>query len=351
MNNLLKIHKRLYSFCAYNLLLYANFLLLFGLAANLNATIIHTIALKLLPAYLLVGISGYFLNDLFDVKADELSNKFNITTILNKYVVLFIILFFGLMGFYLLFTISKQASLVLVFQFLLLLGYSLPFIRLKEKGILGLITDAIYAHVIPGIILLYALQEYIVIPLSLCSIFILFLFLLGLRDIAIHQFEDLEKDIQSNTKTFAVKNQETIKSQINKLNLFSALGLCALLFFIQTTFNSYLFLILFICLLISYTVFFVKNKNVSKDVLMNNYILLSSILFLYMLIDAKNFIGIILLLHPYFLQKTRSFINYILVTIIPLTINYFLYYFFILLGRNLKEKPLSEKKSELLKKH
>lgn len=351
MNNLLKIHKRLYSFCAYNLLLYANFLLLFGLAANLNATIIHTIALKLLPAYLLVGISGYFLNDLFDVKADELSNKFNITTILNKYVVLFIILFFGLMGFYLLFTISKQASLVLVFQFLLLLGYSLPFIRLKEKGILGLITDAIYAHVIPGIILLYALQEYIVIPLSLCSIFILFLFLLGLRDIAIHQFEDLEKDIQSNTKTFAVKNQETIKSQINKLNLFSALGLCALLFFIQTTFNSYLFLILFICLLISYTVFFVKNKNVSKDVLMNNYILLSSILFLYMLIDAKNFIGIILLLHPYFLQKTRSFINYILVTIIPLTINYFLYYFLILLGRNLKEKPLSEKKSELLKKH
>lgn len=351
MNNLLKIHKRLYSFCAYNLLLYANFLLLFSLAANLNATIIHTIALKLLPTYLLVGISGYFLNDLFDVKADELSNKFNITTILNKYVLLFIILFFGLIGFYLLFTISKQASLVLVFQFLLLLGYSLPFIRLKEKGILGLITDAIYAHVIPGIILLYALQEYIVIPLSLCSIFILFLFLLGLRDIAIHQFEDLEKDIQSNTKTFAVKNQETIKSQINKLNLFSALGLCALLFFFQTTFNSLLFLALFICLTISYTVFFVKNKNVSKDVLMNNYILLSSILFLYMLIDAKNFIGIILLLHPYFLQKTRSFINYILVTIIPLTINYFLYYFFILLGRNLKEKPLSEKKSELLKKH
>lgn len=351
MNNLLKIYKRLYSFCAYNLLLYANFLLLFSLAANLNATIILTIALKLLPAYLLVGIGGYFINDLFDKKADELSDKFNITTILNKYVVLFIILLFGFIGFYLLFTISKRASIILVFQFLLLLGYSLPYIRLKEKGVLGLITDAIYAHVIPGIILLYALQEHIVIPLSLCFIFILFLFLLGLRDISIHQLEDLEKDIQSNTKTFAVKNQETIKNQINKLNIFSALGLCALLFFVQTIFNSLLFLALFICLTISYTVFFVKNKNVSKDVLMNNYIILSSILFLYLLIDTKNFIGIILLLHPYFLQKTRSFIHYILVTIIPLSINYCLYYFFILLGRNLKEKPLSEKKSELLKKN
>jgi len=351
MNNLLKIQKRLYSFCAYNLLLYANFLLLFGLAANLNATIILTIALKLLPAYLLVGIGGYFLNDLFDEKADELSNKFNITKIINKYVVLFIILFFGLIGFYLLFTISKQASIVLIFQFLLLLGYSVPYIRLKEKGVLGLITDAIYAHVIPGIILLYALQEYIVIPLSLCTIFIIFLFLLGLRDISIHQLEDVEKDIQSNTKTFAVKNQETIKNQINKLSIFSSIGLCALLFSIQIIFNSFLFLALFVCLLTSYTIFFIKYKNLAKDVLINTYIILSSVLFLYLLIEAKNFTGIILLLHPYFLQKIKSFINYILVTIIPLIINYCLYYFFILLGRNLKEKPLSEKKSELLKKN
>lgn len=343
MNNFHKIYKRLYSFCAYNLLLYANFLLLFGLAANLQANSILTIAMKLLPAYLLVGISGYFLNDLFDKKADELSNKFNITTIINKYLLVFIIIFLGLIGYYLLFTISKKASIVIIFQFLLLLGYSVPYIRLKEKGVWGLITDAIYAHVIPGIILLYILQEYIVIPLTLWYLFVIFLFLLGLRDITIHQLEDLEKDLQSNVKTYAVINQKTILNQINKLCLLAAIGLCILLFFIQFIFNSFLFLILFISLLLSYAVFFIKYKSTMKVDLINNYIILSSLLFLYLLIKAKNYTCILLLLHPYFLQKTRSFINYILITLIPLTINYLLYFIFLLLGRDLKKKPFYKK--------
>lgn len=347
MNSLHKTYNRLYSFCAYNLFLYANFLLLFGLALNINVKIISTISMQLLPAYLVVGIGGYFLNDLFDIKADEVSNKFNITKIINKYLLLFIILSLGFLGFYLLFTISKQASLVLIVQFLLLLGYSIPHIRLKEKGFLGLIADAIYAHVIPGIILLYVLQEHVIISPSLWASFIVFLCFLGLRDISIHQIEDFDKDIQSNTQTYAVKNLKTLNDQINKLNFLTALGLCVLLFFIQLVSNSVLFLILLISLLISYSIVFYKYKNVTKDTLIHNYIILSSVLFLYLLIDVKSYIGIVLLIHPYFLQKTKSFINYILVTIIPLTINYFLYSFFILWGRNLKEKPLYKKKSSL----
>lgn len=350
MNNFYKIYKRLYSFCAYNLLLYANFLLLFSLAANLQANSILTIAVKLLPAYLLVGISGYFLNDLFDKKTDEISKKFNISTVINKYLLVFIIIILGFIGIYLLLTISKKATIILIFQFLMLLGYSVPYIRLKEKGFLGLIADAIYAHVIPGIILLCVLQEFIIIPLTLWFLFGNFLFLLGLRDITIHQLEDVEKDIQSNVETYAVKNQKTIYNQIHNWSILAAISLCALLFYIPIVFNSSLFLILFASLLISYTVFFIKHKNLMKVDLMNNYILLSSLLFLYLLITTKNYTCILLLLHPYFLQKTRSFINYILITLIPLTINYLLYFIFLLLGRNLKEKPLYKKTIELSKK-
>lgn len=345
MNNFYKIYKRLYSFCAYNLLLYANFLLLFSLAANLQANSILTIAVKLLPAYLLVGISGYFLNDLFDKKTDEISKKFNISTVINKYLLVFIIIILGFIGIYLLLTISKKATIILIFQFLMLLGYSVPYIRLKEKGFLGLIADAIYAHVIPGIILLCVLQEFIIIPLTLWFLFGNFLFLLGLRDITIHQLEDVEKDIQSNVETYAVKNQKTIYNQIHNWSILAAISLCALLFYIPIVFNSSLFLILFASLLISYTVFFIKHKNLMKVDLMNNYILLSSLLFLYLLITTKNYTCILLLLHPYFLQKTRSFINYILITLIPLTINYLLYFIFLLLGRNLKEKPFYKKNS------
>ncbi len=343
MNNFYKIYKRLYSFCAYNLLLYANFLLLFGLAAKLPVTLLLTIAIKLLPAYLLVGISGYFLNDLFDKKADKLSNKFNITNIIHKYALVFIIMLLGFLGFYLLLTISKKASIVLIFQFLLLLGYSLPYIRLKEKGIFGLFTDALYAHVIPGIILVYVLQEYCVIPVSLWASFVVFLFLLGLRDITIHQLEDIEKDRQSNIKTYAIKHQKTIHRQINTLSILAAIALCILLFSIQSAFNSFLFLLLFILLSASYVIYFLKNKKVVKEDVMHNYIILSSVLFLYMLIESQNYIGIVLLLHPYFLQKTRSLFNYILITLIPLIINYTLYLIFLPLGRNLKEKPFYRK--------
>jgi 4-hydroxybenzoate polyprenyltransferase len=331
--------------------LYANFLLLFGLAAKIPLAIIIAIAIKLLPAYLLVGISGYFLNDLFDKKADALSDKFNITNIINKYALVFIIILFGLLGFYLLFTISKKANLVLIFQFLLLLGYSLPYIRLKEKGIFGLFTDALYAHVIPGIILLYILQEYCVIPFTIWASFVVFLIFMGLRDITIHQLEDIEKDRQSNIKTYAIKHQKTIHNQINTLSILAAIALCIFLFFIQTAFNSFLYLLLFILLSISYVVYFLKNKNLVKKDLMHNYIILSSVLFLYLLLESQNYMGIVLLLHPYFLQKTKSLINYILITIIPLGINYCLYFFFILLGRNLKEKPLCKKQIEFSKKN
>lgn len=343
MNNFHKIHKRLYSFCAYNLLLYANFLLLFGLASNIHINSILSTAIRLLPAYLFIGISGYFLNDLFDKKADELSNKFNITKIINKYVLLFLILIFGFIGYYLLFTISKKASIVLIFQFLLLLGYSVPYIRLKEKGILGLITDAIYAHVIPGIILLYILQEYTAISISLWTGFIAFTVLLGLRDIALHQLKDIENDKQSDTLTFAVKNQKTIKNLIRKFNFYAAFTLCVLLFFVQKQASSILFTLLFCTLTISYVVLVIKYKILPKDALIDNYIVISSIVLFSLLMKTNNLICMLLLLHPYFIQKSKSFSKWLMITLIPLTVNYSLYFIFLPLGRNLKEKPFYKK--------
>lgn len=349
MNNLHKIYQRLYSFCAYNLLLYANFLLLFGFALHINNEIIITIATKLFPAYLLIGIGGYLLNDIFDIRADTLSEKFNITNLIKPYLVLILILFFWLSGFYLIYSTSKQAVIILIFQFLLLLGYSVPYIRLKEKGFLGIITDALYAHVIPAIILLFLLQKYSVVPMQLWVSFIVLTFLLGLRDIAIHQLEDVEKDIESNTMTFAVKNSKTVQNLIYKLNVTAAFTLSILLFFIQFTSNIELFFGITLLLPISYTIFFYKYSNTTKDILIGNYVLLSSILFLYLQIESENYIGIIFLLHPYFLQKTRSLFNWLQCTFVPLIVNYSLYYFFLVLGRNLKYKPLYKNKITLKK--
>lgn len=329
------------------MLLYANFLLLFGFALSIENVTIISIAIKYFPAYLLVGIAGYFLNDLFDIKADALSNKFNSTNIIPPFVLLILILTFWSCGFYLIYSISKQAGFILIAQFVVLLAYSVPFIRLKEKGFLGLITDAFYAHVIPAIILLSLLQKQTVVPVQFWISFISFGFLLGLRDIALHQIADVEKDTVSNTTTFAVKNLQTINNLIEKFNFSALVLLCVFLLFIFINSNSVLFFALLVCLSISYFFVLYKYKKNTGDFLIFNYILISSFLFLYLLISTKNYIGIILILHPYFLQKIKSLVNWLFITLIPLIFNYSLYFFFLFLGRNLKVKPLLQKKISL----
>lgn len=343
MNNFNNIYKRLHSFCTYNLLLYANFLVLFGIALNITTETIITIAKILLPAYLLVGIGGYFMNDLFDQKQDFLSKKFNVTQIINNNLLILSIVLFWFLGFNLIYSHSKITSFLLGIQFLLLCLYSVPGIRLKEKGLLGLLTDALYAHGIPAIILLSILNEYATIPMNLWISFSSFTFLLGMRDITIHQLTDIENDIQSNTQTFVVKNHQSVINQINKLNILAAISVCTFLFFIQKHTGSILFFLLFISLIISYSIVIYIYKNLHKDSLIYNYILLSTIALSYQLLENKNFTCIVLLLHPYFIQKTRSFFHWFIITFIPLFINYFLYLFFLLLGRDLKEKPLYKK--------
>ncbi len=120
MNKLIKIYNRLYSFFAYNLFLYANFILLFTFILNFEIGVMFYLAIKLLLAYFLIGIGGYFLNDLFDKQKDKLVNKFNITTILNEYLIIVMIIALWGIGYYLVYSISFLASLMIFVLFLAL---------------------------------------------------------------------------------------------------------------------------------------------------------------------------------------------------------------------------------------
>lgn len=336
MNNLLKIYNRIYSFAAYNLLLYANFILLFIFLLNIKSVLIIPLSIKLLSAYFLGGIGGYFINDLFDQKADKLVNKFNITTIINQYLLSFVILLVWTVAFFLIYSISKKASFFLIIQYLMLFLYSVPFFRFKEKGILGLVTDAFYAHVIPEIILLLIIQVYAEISYLYWISFLFFTFSLGMRDILIHQLEDFKKDTISNTHTFAIKKIIQAKNYVKRFENMAVISLISFIAIILIQNFSILFLLLFIVLLISYIVVIVKDKSLIKDALIRNYVIVSSICFSYLMIINDNYFGLILLIHPYF-------ISFIFKTDIPLFVNYVLYYFFLLFGRNLKERPLYKK--------
>lgn len=333
---LIRIFNRFHSFITYNLFLYANYILLFAFIFDFPVLFLKNIVLHILPSYLIVGVGGYFLNDLFDQKEDRMVNKFNITTIINKYFLLLLIGIIWTIGFLFIYNISQRASLLLIIQYFALILYSAPISRLKVKGIWGLITDALYAHFIPELILLVIIQEYTKIPLLLSVSFLLFNFSFGMRDIIIHQLNDLNKDRLSNTRTFVLNNLNASKYLIKYFQFTSALSLILFLCFVcYFKFSTWSFL-LFISLLLSYVIAFIEYGNLKDDRLIKNYIIISSILFSYLIINSGYYFYLLLLIHPYF-------ISFVFKTDIPLIFNYVLYYLFLLFGRNLKEKPLYKK--------
>jgi 4-hydroxybenzoate polyprenyltransferase len=341
-------------------MLYCNYFVLLILAFSLTKNEVITSFLPILIAYLLVGIAGFLLNDLWDKEKDRIAGKPNITNHLTPLFLIGLIASILILGLALLQLVAVSITILLSILISFLILYSIPRIRLKEKGIWGAITDALYAHVIPELILLSFINLYLdfyFIPVF----FILFNFGIGLKDILIHQLEDFENDKKSNVKTLATDNISLAKRIIEIVNL--SLGPILITFLIELYLYSnqipFLIFALLIGLLLIATWLISKTKK--DNLQLRIYIICSSfflgVLSLYYGINQL----LLFLIHPYFISFVRSSIHAIylrfiyvlkvvfglfLLTILPLIINHFLFYTFLLFGRNLKEKPLYKKESE-----
>ncbi|MBP9688991.1 MAG: UbiA family prenyltransferase [Bacteroidia bacterium] len=352
MNNYIKLYQRLYSFSTYNLLLYANFMVLFTVTLQVNGFYLQVF--NLLFAYLFIGIAGYFLNDYFDVKQDSIAKKFNITSLFNKFSIIALIFIFIIAGLILVYTVSFVAFWLLIIQIFLLFIYSFNPIRLKEKGFWGIITDAIYAHTLPAVILLQIISEKAFISIWLAISFIMLCFVIGVRDILIHQCHDFKMDIKSSTKTFYVKHKNIARLLIlYSENLIPLLIILVLGFLFNQTHTIPILAILAVV----FAVFLIKILNNVNQVnfIIRAYIISSSIVLL--LLAQNKLVCFGLLLHPFnlqfiklvisnfitFLHKLRSLIHHFYKAKFTLFINYLLYYLFLPFGRNLKDKPLYKK--------
>lgn len=149
---------------------------------------------------------GYLLNDFFDREKDALAGKKNFLagksqwSIMLLFLVAFIILL--LPWKWLPFDVFSAALIGL--QILLFLIYSAPPFRLKEKGIAGIIIDALYAHALPVILAAYTYSLAAGKPLSIIPISLLFIWqsFSGIRNILLHQVDDLQSDKKSGAKNF-----------------------------------------------------------------------------------------------------------------------------------------------------
>jgi len=151
---------------------------------------------------------GYAVNDFSDIKADMLVGKKKLMAEIPRSTAVFFLAVLALLGISVLSPYYHDPKVMFAVVFCYLLGtvYSLPPIRLKERGVAGLLVSAIAQRSMP-VLVMGAVWKNIDIALLGWA----FLgFLAGIRYILIHQYQDISADLQSGVTTFATGNPHVI---------------------------------------------------------------------------------------------------------------------------------------------
>jgi 4-hydroxybenzoate polyprenyltransferase len=164
-----------------------------------------------------VGIAGfgYFSNDVVDRRADSNASRPNGTATLSplRTALVFGCFLAAALVPWLVYFPADRASLgLLAAEFLLLLAYAAPPLRLKERGLSGLVADSLYAHVIPAALAGYTFhlltgRVYGDFPLFVATL-ACWQFVLGLRNVLTHQLTDVENDRAAGTTTYVTRRGE-----------------------------------------------------------------------------------------------------------------------------------------------
>lgn len=155
---------------------------------------------------------GYFMNDLADRKEDEQAGKFNVLLKMHPAAIgglLALFLALAVLPWVFYFPKNEWTLSLLGGELLLFILYSVPPFRFKERGILGVICDAMYAHAVPAVLAAVTFYELgdPVHPHWILYIVVLgsWQFWLGVRNILLHMRSDLEKDKGTGTRTLGVR--------------------------------------------------------------------------------------------------------------------------------------------------
>ena len=147
---------------------------------------------------------GYFINEFFDKKSDAKAGKINRLALLPG--IYQFLLFSATLSItilpWLVLPFDKFSICLISLEFFLFLIYSLPYPRFKEIALLSNLIDALYAYVVP---LILAFHTYSLFAGGKFDSFILLFsitaFVIGFRNILIHQVNDVFKDKKSGIKT------------------------------------------------------------------------------------------------------------------------------------------------------
>ena len=167
---------------------------------------------------------GHIVNDIFDIEVDCKAGKSNaMAQFLPKQRFLFCLLFIAT-GFAvpILMKFGTLAIILLAINYLLPTLYSAPPLRLKERGIWGILSDAAGAHAVPTLFVATTFLHLSTTPqptaLTFSVIAAAWAFFAGVRGILLHQLWDRDNDLNAGVSTFVTQFQpESVRVWINRL--------------------------------------------------------------------------------------------------------------------------------------
>ena len=193
--------------------------------------------LFLLSAVITGAIYVSVINDISDIREDAIAGKKNRMariSLLWQITIVSLCLLAGVVNGYFIYP-DRLSLFFYIMAWIVFSFYSLPPIRLKKRGIWGLLCDATGAHFFPTLFITSSLLEFShaeknVIWYMAAGVWSL---CYGLRGILWHQFYDRENDLKSGTTTFASRiKPENFKIQEILIFCTEMIAFSGLLFFI-----------------------------------------------------------------------------------------------------------------------
>ncbi|WP_375492448.1 phytanoyl-CoA dioxygenase family protein [uncultured Nostoc sp.] len=165
----------------------------------------------LLISMFFVAAYGHVVNDIFDIEVDLQAGKHNGMASLSKLQRFLLSASLAVAGLipWLFIGINAKSTFLLATIYTLLTIYSAPPLRLKERGIWGVITDAAQVHAVPTLLVATVFSDLASIPqaesATLATVATGWAFLAGIRGIVLHQIWDRENDLKAGVKTLVTK--------------------------------------------------------------------------------------------------------------------------------------------------
>jgi len=189
---------------------------------------------------------GYATNDLSDIDADRVAGKSNSAIAYGKKSMLLIAFGFLLVALlpWLYLPSDRFSLLLIVVEFLLFILYAFPPFRLKNKGLVGVFVDALYAYVVPAMLATWTFYlagdkklehlTFLILPLTFWLLFV------GLRGILYHQLADFDNDALAGSRTWVQSLGKQKTEAIVRLLLPVEIGTLAFFLWCLSEHNGYL---------------------------------------------------------------------------------------------------------------